>query len=171
MVLSLLIHWLLVLPLFGGYCDWCLFCYALLSGFHFCNHLAEEEMAGYFTLIVFLLALLIVFCALCLFLTVSWIGLHFVIVAFPGHAYLFFEVHLVRELAILLIKWLRPKGFKVCSYVEKYAELKNQTVKKIGWYTKVLWAMEYPGGRQFLKLALKWGTLYTESNLTYLAPP
>ena len=36
----------------------------------------------------------------------------------------------VREPAILLIKWLRPKGLKVCSYVEKYAELKNQTVKK-----------------------------------------
>ena len=32
---------------------------------------------------------------------------------------------LVREPAILLIKWLRPKGLKVCSYVEKYAEFKN----------------------------------------------
>ena len=31
----------------------------------------------------------------------------------------------VRESAILLIKWLRPKGLKVCSYVEKYAEFKN----------------------------------------------
>ena len=27
-----------------------------------------------------------------------------------------------------LIKWLRPKGLKVCSYVEKCAELKNQTL-------------------------------------------
>ena len=67
--------------------------------------------------------------------------------------------YLVREQAILLIKWLRPKGLKVCSYVEKYAEIKNQTLKKIGWYTKIC-AAEYPGGRQFLKLALKWGTLY-----------
>ena len=36
--------------------------------------------------------------------------------------------HVVREPAILLIKWLRPKGLKVYSYVEKYAEFKNQTV-------------------------------------------
>ena len=39
---------------------------------------------------------------------------------------------LVREPAIVFIKWLRPNGLKVCSYVEKYAELKNQTLKKIG---------------------------------------
>ena len=32
---------------------------------------------------------------------------------------------IVREPAILLIKWLRPKGLKVCSYVEKYAVFKN----------------------------------------------
>ena len=49
---------------------------------------------------------------------------------------------------------------KVCSYVEKNVEFKNQTFKRIGWYTKMLCAAEYPGGRQFLKLALKWGTLY-----------
>ena len=69
-------------------------------------------------------------------------------------------VFVVREPAILLIKWLRPKGLKVCSFVEKYAEFKNQALKKIGWYTKMLCAAKYPGGRQFLKLALKWGTLY-----------
>ena len=32
---------------------------------------------------------------------------------------------LVREPAIGLIKWLRPKGLKVCTYVEKCAEFKN----------------------------------------------
>ena len=37
---------------------------------------------------------------------------------------------LVREPAILLIKWLSPKGLKMYSYVEKYAEFKNQTLKK-----------------------------------------
>ena len=52
---------------------------------------------------------------------------------------------LVREPAILLIKWLRPKGLKVWFYVEKYAEFKNQTLKKIGWYTKMLSAAKYPG--------------------------
>ena len=35
---------------------------------------------------------------------------------------------LVREPVILLIKWLRPKGLNECSYVEKYAEFKNQTL-------------------------------------------
>ena len=64
---------------------------------------------------------------------------------------------LVREPVIGLIKWLRPKCLKVCSYVEKCAELKNQTVKQIGWYTKVLCATEYLRGMQNLKIALKWG--------------
>ena len=52
---------------------------------------------------------------------------------------------IVQEPVIGLIKCLRPKGLKVCSYVEKYAEFKNQTLKKIGWYTKVLCTAEYPG--------------------------
>ena len=56
-----------------------------------------------------------------------------------------------------LIKWLRPKGLKVCSYVEKCVKFKNQTLKKIGWYTKVLCATEYPRGMQYLKIALKLG--------------
>ena len=66
-------------------------CFAMyyIVTFHFFNHLAEEEIAGCFTLIVFLLGLLIVFGALCLFLAVSWVGLQCVIVAFPGHTYLF----------------------------------------------------------------------------------
>ena len=64
---------------------------------------------------------------------------------------------IVREPVIGLIKWLRPKGLKVCSYEEKCAEFKNQTLKKIGWYTKVLCATEYPRGMQYLKIALKWG--------------
>ena len=65
--------------------------------------------------------------------------------------------HLVREPVIGLIKWLRPKCLKVCSYVEKCAEFKNQTLKKIGWHTKVLCATKYPRGMQYLKIALKWG--------------
>ena len=64
---------------------------------------------------------------------------------------------LVREPVIGLIKWLRPKGLKVCSYVEKCAEFKNRTLKQIGWYTKVLCATEYPRGMQYLNIALKWG--------------
>ena len=38
---------------------------------------------------------------------------------------------LVREPVIGLTKWLRPKGLKVCSYAEKCAEFKNQTLKKL----------------------------------------
>ena len=58
-------------------------CFAMhcLVAFHFCNHLTEEELSGYFTLIVFLL--LSGFGALRLFLGVSWVGLNCVIVAFP----------------------------------------------------------------------------------------
>ena len=37
---------------------------------------------------------------------------------------------IVQEPAIGLFKWLRPKDLKVQSYVEKCAELKNQTLKK-----------------------------------------
>ena len=36
---------------------------------------------------------------------------------------------IVREPAIGLIKWLRPKGLKVYSYVEKCTEFKIQTLK------------------------------------------
>ena len=75
MVLLLLIHWLFVLSLFGWVGVVIGPCYALLS--------------GCFTLIIFLLALSLVHGALCLFLTVSWIGLQCVIVAFSGHTYLF----------------------------------------------------------------------------------
>ena len=46
---------------------------------------------------------------------------------------------------------------KVYTYVEKCAEFKNQCLKIFGLYTKVLCAKEYPGGRQNLKIALKWG--------------
>ena len=60
---------------------------------------------------------------------------------------------LVREPVIGLIKWLRPKGLTMCSYVEKCAEFKNQTFKEIGWYTKVLCSTEYPRGMQYLKNA------------------
>ena len=62
---------------------------------------------------------------------------------------------IVREPVIGLIKWLRLKGLKKCSYVEKCAEFKNQTLKKIGWYTKVLCPTEYPWGMQYLIIALK----------------
>ena len=39
-------------------------------------------------------------------------------------------IYVAREPAIGLIKWLRSKDLKVCSYVEKYAEFKNHLLKK-----------------------------------------
>ena len=59
-------------------------CYALLSDLSFLKSTGRGRIAGCFTLIVFLLALFLVFGALCLLLTVSWVGLQCVIVAFPG---------------------------------------------------------------------------------------
>ena len=53
----------------------------------FFNHLtdlAENVKAGYFTLIVLLMAV----SALCLFLTMLWVGLQCVNVTFPGHTHL-----------------------------------------------------------------------------------
>ena len=64
-------------------------CYALLSALSLFQSSGRGRIAGCFTLIVFLLALFLVFGALCLFLTVSRVGLQCVIVAFPVHAYLF----------------------------------------------------------------------------------
>ena len=59
---------------------------------------------------------------------------------------------LVREPAILLIKWLRPKGLKACSYVEKYAEFKIQTLKKKSAGTQKCYAQwNTPGVGNFSK--------------------
>ena len=55
----------------------------------------------------------------------------------------------VREPAILLIKWLRPKGLKMCSYVEKYAEFKNQTLKKSAGTQKCYAQRNTPGVGNF----------------------
>ena len=75
------------------------------------------------------------------------------------HSYPVDSPLIVREPVIGLIKWLRSKGLKVCSCVGKCAEFKNQTLKNIGWYTKVLCATEYPRGMQYLKIAQNGGTL------------
>ena len=64
-------------------------CYALLSGLSLLQSSGRERIAGCFTLIVFLLALFLVFSTPCLFLMVSSVGLQYVIMAFPGHTYLF----------------------------------------------------------------------------------
>ena len=80
------------------------------------------------------------------------------------------KTYLLLGLRSPLIKWLRPKGLKVCSYVEKYAEFKNQFLKKIRWYTNWLFAKDDPWGDPYHKLASNWGTIYLAFNLTYLSP-
>ena len=52
----------------------------------FCNHLNGEERAGCFAKFVFLVSLDCEW----LFLAVSWVCLHFVIVVFPDHTHLLF---------------------------------------------------------------------------------
>ena len=53
--------------------------------FQFCNHLDEEERAGCFVLIVFLV--IITVNIMWLFLTMPWVGLQCVILAFPDHTH------------------------------------------------------------------------------------
>ena len=102
MALLLLIHWSFVLSLFGWVGVVIGPCYALLSSLSLPQSSGRGRIAGCFALIVFLLVLLIVFGALCLFLTVSWIGLQCVnFVAFPGHTYLFLR-YLTHDCLFLL---------------------------------------------------------------------
>ena len=48
----------------------------------------------------------------------------------------------VPELVIYLIMWLRPKGLMVYFCVKMYAESKNQSLSKIRWYTKWVFALD-----------------------------
>ena len=52
---------------------------------------------------------------------------------------------IVREPVIGLIKWLRPKGLKVFSHVEKCAEFKNKTLKKSAGTQKCYAQRNTPG--------------------------
>ena len=87
-----------------------------------------------------------------------WVGLQRIIIIFPNHSYYYMlkgklsmatlrvaSTDIVREPMIGKIKWFRPKDLKVCSYVEKCVEFKNNLLKKIGWYTKMLCATDTAG--------------------------
>ena len=67
----------------------------------------------------------------------------------------FYVELVVRELTIGLIKWLRPKGLKACSYVEKWAEIKIK-LSKISAVHKSTMRNGIPRGRRYLNEALKW---------------
>ena len=78
-------------------------CFAMhyLESFYLCNHLVKKERVNCFTLIVFLL--LSAFGTLCLFLTLPLVGLQCVIVVFPGHTYLLFDVHYLSFIPFTLL--------------------------------------------------------------------
>ena len=89
-VLLLLIHWLFVLSLFGWVGVVIGPCYALLSGLSLSQSSGQGRTPDCLTLIVLLLALFLVFGALCLFLMVPWIGRQCEnFMASPGQTYLF----------------------------------------------------------------------------------
>ena len=94
----LLNHCLLLLPLLVGALCLCLFCYAVLcavSSFAIILMKKRELVA----LLVTSLCLVNV-SVLWLFLTVPWVGLQCVIVAFPGHTHLhLYSFNLVRNVS------------------------------------------------------------------------
>ena len=75
---------------------------------------------------------------------------------------------IVREPVIGLTKWLRPNGLKVCSYVEKCAEFKNQTLKNLAGTQKCYVQQSSPRGMQYLKIALKWEVPLQVYNLKHV---
>ena len=88
-VVLLLIHCLLLLPLSVGLSVWSLFRYTVLSVLSSFEIISPRKRE--------LVALLYLFprchvavSVLCLFLTVPWVGLQCVSVAFLGHTYFFF---------------------------------------------------------------------------------
>ena len=59
----------------------------------------------------------------------------------------------------------------MCSYVEKYAEFENQTLKKSAGTQTGYMQRNTPRVTPITKLPQNWDTLYPASNLTYFAPP
>ena len=83
------------LPLFLVVLCWYLFWYALL----FCKHLDEEKRA-LLTLVALLLlsfGCLVAVNVLWLFITVPWVGLQFVIMVFPDHTHLLFNIFFCKK--------------------------------------------------------------------------
>ena len=60
-------------------------------------------------------------------------------------------IKLAREPAVCLFMLLRPKGLKACPEAEKYAEFKNQSLRKIRRYTTWQYANKYPRHDPLLK--------------------
>ena len=77
----------------------------------------------------------------------------------------------MREPAVSLIMWLRPKGLKLYSCVEKYVEFKNQSLKNSSG-TQSCYAQRNTPEVTSSKISLKMGLPFIPaSNFTYLALP
>ena len=64
-------------------------------------------------------------CALCLFLTVPWVGQRSVIVTFPNHAYLVYHFNVnIAEV------WTKPFGTRIV-FPKEYFEKKSKFEKEI----------------------------------------
>ena len=87
-------------------CDFPCFAMQYLVAFQFCNHPTKEEIAGCFIFIVFLP--LSDVGALCLFLTVSWVSLQCVIVAFPGHTFFYYLRYITHDSFFLFFSFHLP---------------------------------------------------------------
>ena len=70
-----------------------------------------------------------------------------------------------------LIKWLRPKGLKVCSYAEKCTKFKNQTLKRIRLVHKSAMRNGIPRGYAVSQNSAKMGVpllVYTLNHVIYI---
>ena len=64
-----------------------------------CDHLAGEQRAGCFTCFVFVVVVAVI--VLCLILSVPWVDLQYMIVAFPGHTHLLSRSEIMKHFFML----------------------------------------------------------------------
>ena len=77
-------------PLFVGVLCLCLFCYALLSVHSSCFAIILKSKRKLAALLLLSYRCIVTINVRWLFLTVSWVGLQYVIVVFPGRTHLLF---------------------------------------------------------------------------------
>ena len=100
--------------------------------FSLCNHLEEEEKAGCFGNLLSY-RYIVTINVLWPFLTVSWVGLQYVIVVFSDHNHLLFHVVSVRLSLILVKTYL---CFAISSVSSELPALEFSQTRKISQYCK-----------------------------------
>ena len=100
----------MLLPLFVGFCARYLFVMQYFVSFlKFCNHLAEERERVLIALLQLSSIGHAAVSVLCLFLMMPWVSLQYVIVAFPGHTNLPFDLG-----CAMLTSWEMLFGLNCC---------------------------------------------------------